>query len=91
MDLLSTAQAGLESTLAMPGTMYHALLTRLKGSRVRIPNLTQVVPTWPQGVNPHMEELRGKVNEFIDRFVLHTLSACLLKSEGDALTWMIHL
>ena len=44
-----------------------ALLERLKGNVIRLPNLHELFVGWPVATNVHIEEIRKDVDDYLER------------------------
>ena len=44
------------------------LIQELKGKTIRINNLGEILPGWPQGSNPQVQELRDQIEAWLDTY-----------------------
>ena len=51
----------------MPALAQHGILSKFKGQRLRIPDLSTLFKHWPGGLNPRYEELKPFVEARLER------------------------
>lgn len=52
----------------MTFSVRETLINNLKGETIRIPDVGNILPGWPQGVNSEVEELRDEIESWLDTY-----------------------
>ena len=53
-----------------------AVLAKLRGQKVVLPNLHRIFEAWPKGISPHYEELRQDADKWLKRYELVLTGIC---------------
>lgn len=52
----------------MTFSVRETLISNLKGKIVRIPDVGNILPGWPQGVNSEVDQLRDEIESWLDTY-----------------------
>ena len=52
----------------MTVSVREGLIQELKGKTIRVNDLGRILPGWPQGVNPDVNELRDQIEPWLDTY-----------------------
>lgn len=57
-----------------------AILKRLQGQSIVLPDMNTIFDGWPRGVNQNLERLRRDVDDWLDRYTHQIHLLCLFSS-----------